>query len=822
MRTKQLLLSAILLSSTVVAVSQENSAVEQPTFAKVQSLASETIPLEEGQVLFYHETFNKIGGSLESPIELPVDSKRNIDPSLLDWPECVVGIEADARGVGGGIMINDEKKGYIGIILNNLEGRHRKFDLYFRIYSADPEKKANFQLGFYEMFIQTGSLMQGEAMQQGDETFYYVPLDLGGTQTSIEFTNTSDVGIVLDEVFVIVSDTVLNGPIVRPATEIGSDGFTANWRYSYDAKGGLFDAFTYADEATEHEPVTVSEQFAGINVSNNIVDAEDANMPESWTYRFSKEADKKAEAYNDGYAIYLNRTIENITTPNFDELTYSAFSFDFKGAKDSKASLIVEERIPFPIDEKGIKVRDGYKWVTLASLPLADYTDFTTIDLTDKLSGQGIYYRFRMSEDDLTNGAAVSNINFTYGGGTYYDKVYVDGFHNLDVPVELNSMAIAGLDPSKDYFYRVRAYDDNYISDYSYKMSGKGNVYGSDVVSPVALDATNVDDKNGSFTANWEFNPLFDYKICEVWKEVDVKADQSDMLVFSADFSKVKGGNATAENPKLESFTVHPTYYYVEGLPGFSVKYAAYADGMFGVHSGSSFGTLQSPVYSLGDGNLTLKLNIVAGTIGDECLVTCYNDETGDFSSTRKITVTEIPQTVELQFPASNYTYFVFTYKNSDYILFDQFDILVDAKEGDFMLAMVDEKLSKNSSEDFVVKNIANGDSYFYTLKHWYVVGNEYSGTDQAMSDYSNYVYVWQNYVTGLESVQTEDDVNIYAAPDGTVNMKLNEDTTVYIYNTSGMLVDSFEGVCGYNSYKLTDKGIYVIVAGDERVKVVY
>lgn len=780
--------------------------------------ADEVLPTEdtdESINYFYHETFDKIGGSMDNPVAFDFGTSKsgNIDEESLTTTGFKVACTNTCKRAGSSILVTGEKA-YLAISLGEMRGRHKKYDLYFKIKSETGEKSV-----FSILNTQTGMVTQSyyNAEVPGEWTWIKVPFEFGNPDTGIEFDNeVVDNGFYIDEILVVVSNTCLNGPIVQPATDIDATEFTAHWFYSYDAKGVYFDVFSYADEATTRAEKSETQNFADINVVDGKINKEDANMPSGWSYRFTKTMDKLAPATDNGYSIVLNKEIEHLTSPNYDEAPYTKLSFDLKAEEGATGKLIVEEKLPRQYTREDRWINDPYEWSRVGEIDLSQYTSAKqAVDLSSALSKRGVYVRFRV-EGNNDKGAEISNVSYTYGGDLYKEKKFE--VENL----KLTSMeyVVSDLDPNTEYFYRLRTFDDNYISDYSVPVRGRGKVPSDEMTTPTVLAPDNI--TTSSFRAKWEQSIFTDSYVCQVYREYTASEDVKDFNIMSEDFSAIEAG--TVENPVYGTIRSYSSAIEYNVLPGFTVDHGLTANGMFGIYNvfkdgaGWAYGHLTSPVYTMPDGYYTIKFTATAKP-GAEFLISSYNDEEKDIQTSRKATFTKATEEFEFTFPASNYTFFEIGLQQGTYtMLMDNFEISMDLNQGDNVSAIVDEVHTIGAFYVFDTPYWTKNDKIYYQVKGTFIQPSDYSTLDFWTSDPSKKQYV--DY-TGVGINDTEATEAAIFMADGELNVRVAEEQPVTIYNMTGTPVARYTANEGLNTYSINGNGMFIVVVGNKTAKIV-
>lgn len=823
---KKVLLTSIICTLCLTgSITAQNDFSESTKSLKPQVLTSvmNEFPSEdqEGINYFYHETFNNIGGSIDAPIDFDFgeSSYGNIQKELLDEEDFTITTRSTCKRAGEAVLVKGSQA-YLNITLGELRGRGQNYDVYFRIKS-----ETNEQTLFSIVSTNSGITLEGfySAIVPTEWEWYMVSFTTGSKNTEIEFdTENDNIGFFVDEVLVVVKDTSLNGPTALPATNVDKGEFTANWFYSYDAKGVYLDVFYYDDELSTRETLSNTENFKDISIVDGKLNRDEPNMPENWNYRFTETMDKIFPKTDNGYSIVLNKEIEYLSTPNYDEAPYTKFSFDLKAQEGATGKLIVEEKLPRLYSSEDIYVNNPYEWAKIGEFNLEEYTSETkSIDLTSNLSKRGIYVRFTVI-DNNDKGAEISNVSYTYGG----DVIKAKNFEIHDLQLSAMKIIVDGLDANKEYFYRLRTYDDNYVSDYSAYVRANGNVPLDSMTAPEVLDAENVTTQG--FTAAWIPSIYTNAYICEVYREYEAPEDIDNFVFFSEDFNTVYGG--TVEKPVYGSIKQFQTISNYGVLPGFYIDHGLKAEGMLGIYNvydpskGWAYGHLNSPVYTMPDNkDFTLKVTAL-GKVGSKFKVSCYNDEGREMVTSRMGTFTKdnTPEEFSFKFPTSNYTFFeieLMEMEGAYTLLFDNMEISIDMEKGDVIKGRVDESQSMTATYDFKTPYWTPNDKIYYQVKSQFIQPNQYYSIDYYTSDPSKKVYVDYSGLVGINETANE-ETEIFVS-NGELNVIIPQEETVSIYNISGTLTATYKAVEGLNIYPLTNNGVYIVKVGDKTTKVI-
>jgi hypothetical protein len=121
---------------------------------------------------------------------------------------------------------------------------------------------------------------------------------------------------------------------------------------------------------------------------------------------------------------------------------------------------------------------------------------------------------------------------------------------------------------------------------------------------------------------------------------------------------------------------------------------------------------------------------------------------------------------------------------------------------------LVTDTITNPSNSNTLVNGTQANVQYSYALR-------TYSGTNY--SNESNLIYVTQTL--GVDPI-TENLFNVFTN-NQTINVNLVEDNVIYIYNTSGQLINITKGVKGLNEIYLNAKGVFYVKVKNNSVPVI-
>jgi len=296
-------------------------------------------------------------------------------------------------------------------------------------------------------------------------------------------------------------------------------------------------------------------------------------------------------------------------------------------------------------------------------------------------------------------------------------------------------------------------------------------------------------------------------------------------VVAHEDFSKITDG--TKENP-IEGDMIEELDRYTN-LPGWIALFPYYAKGMVGLAGGGT-SEIDSPFYDLsaGDGKFSVEITALSGP-GNNLIIgkACDLQPAAENSERKALTFTQETETFQTEFTHFN--------KNAS---------------GGIVLRITSETYNMFVDEIKITKELAAGDSLSYITE--YEVNN--TGNNSTLSQYVEVAtkpgYTYSLAVMVMKTGQagwpgnigfygfdvrmpldlplplsiTENKVADSAKSyimNGNLHVVLEQPSAIDVYTISGVLIESIQGIEGENTISLTEKGIYIVKAGDFVTKIV-
>lgn len=217
------------------------------------------------------------------------------------------------------------------------------------------------------------------------------------------------------------------------ASEIGPDCFTANWLPLEDATGYAVTVYTKEFGAPLPD---------GCDFSDGV-----KNLPEGW---FSTSGASYSNTAYSGAAIpslRLSTSSDYLTTPEYEDYV-RALSFWHRGSGASADDRIV------------VSARVDETWQIIAEVPVVNDKGGVVTDLTESIPENTLQVKIAYSRTGSKGAVAIDDIEI--GHGMTFSDVPVEGLEDYDAG-DATECLITGLKQETEYYYKVRAYDENNI-----------------------------------------------------------------------------------------------------------------------------------------------------------------------------------------------------------------------------------------------------------------------------------------------------------------------------------------------------------------------
>lgn len=321
------------------------------------------------------------------------------------------------------------------------------------------------------------------------------------------------------------------------------------------------------------------------------------------------------------------------------------------------------------------------------------------------------------------------------GSTGYYIDVYSKGENDAPIYVVENQFIqgssattykVTDLDPSKTYYFVVRATNGTATSDNSNEVKVVKVV--TELDAPVALDATNVTEDG--FTANWNaVEGATGYELSLA--KVETLKEDKTAEVAHEDFAGITEG--TIQQPSYPSLQEYLDKYTNEA--GWYAYGHLYANGYLGLSPFSSTpASLTSPAKDLSasNGKFTVKVKMAATQYGqmiegEVVTINLYNGQ--EVVETKEVTLAKDFQEYTIEFTkGAAESYVEFSYPSTtNRVWIDEVTISQAKKAGDKLVSLMGSMDVDNETSIDVEVPLSDEITYVYTVRAYVetVVGGE-------------------------------------------------------------------------------------------------
>ncbi len=792
-----------------------------------QSVSSESDSQEsEHSTILIEEDFSGFtAGSEEAPdgIKL-VDAMGNfINPSILKPYSSKLGFKQwggeGLYAAGGCIAIRD------GWFLNTPAGdMSGEITLTFRARltkDTDPKKGNTLEL----IFLSRKSLIDYErktyTLTNEWQTFTYTSNRGDFEATGFQFLSNVNSGtILIDDIYLQSVKKAIAAPKALEAEDATEYSFNAVWTPVSEATKYFLSV--YSKEKGDGE-ITVKEGFENISADGEgVINETSPNYPKDWIITWAdpkKSHIAKNMTPDTGQSLRLIDEGDFVTTP-FCEQGVSSIKFKLKAEASQK-------EIPFG---SGIALSFDTDY-GLYQFQVIDLSELLTeeakingvdINLTEHLAMFDKVYALKIewlpTPGDQTT-ILLDNVEYTFIAPPKYTYLLKDNEVKATTSQEENvRYEVTGLDPNLDYYYVVKASNNEFTSESSKEVE----VY--TVSQPTALEATDITSE--SYTANWTSNRKVDFYRVEQIRQNTLSEDVKDYVILYEDFSKVT--SEFKESDIAEGFIEQGEYTgatmpidELTHIAGWKASSTQRVEGWLGGMGASGVkgkiaGSIVTPTLDLShnDGECSVTLR-AWGEENDWLAIQGLNAAAfagirfpkGGFIETT-VTVPACSAKESLTFYSNNYRPF----------LIDYIKITQNVKAGE----KVSVTTASLHTQDANVKSIVmtnpdfgvNHDIYYVVTGLRYRHGDK---KDAVASKPSNLILVKDPNASAV--LVPENTPQIFCVQDG-IRLFVATSTLVNIYTISGELIVSSK-ISEGTSFISLESGIYLVSIGETTVKVV-
>lgn len=412
--------------------------------------------------------------------------------------------------------------------------------------------------------------------------------------------------VLIDDVHIYKSDE-LAAPTVYGATDFTADGFTAHWAPMDNATHYLFSLFH-----NEKNPVSHTYDY-----SESFESLKNGSLPDGWSYTSTSGNQPELYTNTDGKvpSAIMFKNGDVITMPDNDG-TFTSLSFS-----------LIECKMPRNAEdlwgtEIFVDLWNGINWTNFTTIQvdadeygdqLIHEIDWSRFIKQDKYKCTSVRFRITGLQDDCAFGLTDFKWSTQSTSTTTYDI--------RDQRVNDTQYTVSQLDPNTDYFYTVKACNDESTSPSSNAVEADG------LATPVAYEATDVN--HDSYTAHWQ--PVakatgYEVNNYDVFVAPD---DVNNYVVLNEDFSKIADTGVSIDRP----FAFQNSNYQKLGdnmvyRQGWQCLWGGYADGCFvgtGMTDYNISGELLTPSLTLSNDNGRYHVRITARSMLKEDVLYVYS-----------------------------------------------------------------------------------------------------------------------------------------------------------------------------------------------------
>lgn len=607
----------------------------------------------------------------------------------------------------------------------------------------------------------------------------------GWSEVEYTFTNNSadndgwikfstEAGVEIDWIKITVENEFIAAPKVRDITDFNETGFTINWdpvRYAYNYYVDLWKKEYVSEEGATY-----------------ILDCENQELPEGWTcddYSFATGVG------NNGSTAILVPSDTYLESPN-------------KNSRLLNAKLWLQIIIPEGADWKDYQNCDVFieclgdaGWEELGYLYGGQIlTKSVYMDLNEETGGDfaGKYYAVRVIAYDMAEDAslAVDDFEIQTDRESKFYRVYSDeegvsmplgdeyddDNYNYYATTYDNKYTFTNLDPTTEYFYRVRSHFK-----FLFSKSTKNHAFA--VAAPVAEPASEI-KAEGTYTANWDgIQKATRYGVTNYG--IKLCAEDAEKAVLTSEhFSKAKGADTLEEMTPMEFYEGYEFMDEYTDMPGWLGKATTYGNGMVGVEAAMR-GSIMTPPLMLNPyrGDYYIRIQAV-GTPGDYLAllnsVSWYGvpfDEEGVIDNTF---VFPSPKQGE-EITISSYNNYAFALK--------EFTVMQDVKAGDRQMEWLHHEVLDNDARSFTFTGLDPEaySEYGYMVKAYFdyegqlatslpsdliVVDLKNGSSMNGIGEIAEDVYEVARYtIGGVKVARPVEGINIVRYSDGSVRKEV-------------------------------------------------
>lgn len=623
--------------------------------------------------------------------------------------------------------------------------------------------------------------------------------------TMIQFFTMENFTYLVDDIKIVHTINSIAAPEAIEPKTLADNKFKARWTLIPQATEYLLSVYSKQESA---EKEVISEGFDEINSMNNGTEINElnANYPQDWIISVMEFGNKRHLFNEEGYyssgkqSVCLDAEGDYLETPRLkDPINKMSLwiKVDDREQDANKASTSL-------LEVEALTDNGWSRWVEISVQAVRDLENSCgLVDISEHIPALKAIYgaRIKRSYGDGDNCLIGIDDVTLEAPGKLIRKFFMEDFAVKGDTV--SSYDVTVNDPDLTYYYTVKSKNDQFTS----KESNEIEVF--DVHEPIALDATQV--TADSYTANWQCGPKADYFRLDQFYEVSVKEDQQEFVILDEDFSKVKS-TGTAESPEEGQYT--ETYVPIDQYTkteGWTATSYSLADGMLGGMIDNYpylAGAIRTPQIDMSNNSGTCKVSIrLYATEGDYIVIAGTNP----YTTTNSIYFEKtgfMEETIELWMCSDQETFTIYSGNYMPFMI-DYIKITQSLKAGDSVKyisrsVQIDDPKARSFTQENVKFPKDN------TLKYQVTAFRYYHGDQNNIwqSAPSNAVAV--DVKSSLTSELADRPYQIVSISKG-IDIILEEESDVKIYDMTGRQIRQFKGQSGHNCILLNENSIYLI-----------
>jgi hypothetical protein len=552
----------------------------------------------------------------------------------------------------------------------------------------------------------------------------------------IEFHNYGS--LIIDDFMVTATPDFVAAPKMLPITNCTGTGFTANWE-------PVRLAFNYYIDLYKKVYTSAGDTTLTLNFENAKEDG--SGIPSDWIITNKGKLNIGETAGADSTKGLILTNGSTLTTP-YDYSKYKDIKL-WMHIYDPNPDVETNENIANITISMYLKTANG--WERHGDIIPDGFLVGRDFDLGEYFSAYS-YYAVRFVVSGLPDGdyVAFDNISATTGRSAKLEEVEGDFPPYFYATTKDTSYTFENLDPQSDYYYSVRSH-------YLLMYSDRNPLFAFGLSVPTPTKATDI--TSSSYTANWNESLKASYYRVYNYGINNIKADESDHVILSENFSKIDASVTTADDPYNPEAVGNESFVGLDeytAMPGWGGIGLTLNKGMVGAEAyESNVNYVRTPMFYVNNAdNFGIKIKAY-GVTGDNLIISTNGKEyavpfTGATSAEDENGV--IDETYTIPERSAHEIIYFYSYNKYAFML-DNVEITQDVKAGNVIYDYLGYKQLSSDSLSYAFTGLDkySYDKYAFTTRAF----REFEG-DTTASDMSDYFYV-ESTTTGLSNVNKAD-----------------------------------------------------------------